>query len=163
MSVPARCTSAFDYCPRFLPCSLAHRSLILELLVAGGVFTRKRVPFSQLIPLIACFALSSPLANLALAHKSVGFFQMMKILMTPYTAAVEVVMHGVMFNRREISSLTVICVGVAIATLNDIHVCSYVSVRMRVLLRGCLAVILTSLPRPYQRPHCTSDCRLLCQ
>jgi solute carrier family 35, member E3 len=87
-----------------------------------GLFEMKHITVRQVLPLAACYALCTPLSNLSLAFNSVGFYQMMKILTTPYVALVEALFYGSKFSKPIITSLIVVTIGVVFASVNDIEV-----------------------------------------
>ena len=60
----------------------------LRIMGKAGLFEMKKLSVLQVLPLAACYALCTPLSNLSLAFNSVGFYQMMKILTTPYVAVI---------------------------------------------------------------------------
>jgi solute carrier family 35 protein E3 len=97
-------------------------SLGLRAAAACGLFDLKSLPFRQVLPIAACCALSTPLSNLSLSLNTIGFYQMMKILTTPYSVAIEMAFHGVQFSKSVLASLVLVTVGVAVATVNDINV-----------------------------------------
>ena len=87
-----------------------------------GLFEMKDLTTRQVLPLAACYALCTPLSNLSLAFNSVGFYQMMKILTTPYVALIESTFYGAKFSNPIKLSLFIVTVGVIFASVNDIEV-----------------------------------------
>ena len=87
-----------------------------------GLFDVKDVPVRQILPLAAAYALSTPLSNLSLSYNSVGFYQLMKILTTPYVATVETLFYGAHYSREVKVSLAVVTVGVLLASSHDVEV-----------------------------------------
>lgn len=87
-----------------------------------GLFEMKDLTVRQVLPLAACYALCTPLSNLSLAYNSIGFYQMMKILTTPYVALVEATFYGAKFSQPIIFSLILVTIGVLFASVNDVEV-----------------------------------------
>lgn len=87
-----------------------------------GLFEAKPLSVMQVLPLAACYALCTPLSNLSLAFNSVGFYQMMKILTTPYVAIIQGMFYGVVFSSQIRLALAIVVVGVIFATVNDVEV-----------------------------------------
>jgi hypothetical protein len=94
----------------------------LRIFAAFGLFELKPVTVMQILPLAACYALCTPLSNLSLAFNSVGFYQMMKILTTPYVAVIESVFYGAKFTTPIKVSLGIVTLGVLMASVNDVEV-----------------------------------------
>jgi hypothetical protein len=111
------------------PASPAHphiptpASIGLRIFSKFGLFELKPVTWTQILPLAACYALCTPLSNLSLAFNSVGFYQMMKILTTPYVAFVEATFYGAKFSNPIKLSLLIVTVGVLMASVTDVQVC----------------------------------------
>ncbi len=97
-------------------------SVGLFFMEKAGLFTHKAITTMQVLPLAASYALCVPLSNLSLAYNSVGFYQMMKILTTPYVAIIETYFYGASFESQVKVSLVVVVIGVVMATVNDFEV-----------------------------------------
>jgi len=93
----------------------------LRIMAKFGLFEMKPLTALQVLPLAACYALCTPLSNLSLAFNSVGFYQMMKILTTPYVALVEWWFYGATFSDPIKFSLFLVTVGVIFASVNDVE------------------------------------------
>ncbi|CAE7940987.1 UXT3, partial [Symbiodinium sp. KB8] len=91
----------------------------LRLMAWQKLFTPKPVALLQVLPIAAAYALSIPLSNLSLAFNSVGVYQMIKILTTPFIAMVQFTAFGKTFSRPIIGALSIVVVGVVMATVND--------------------------------------------
>ena len=94
----------------------------MRLFSRVGLFEQKAVALRAVLPLAAAYALSTPLSNLSLSHNSVGFYQLMKIMTTPYVAIVETCVYGVHYTRPVQVSLALITVGVVLASTSDVQV-----------------------------------------
>lgn len=94
----------------------------LRIFSKFGLFEWKQVTWKQIGSLAACYALCTPLSNLSLAFNSVGFYQMLKILTTPYVAFVEATFYGAKFSTPIKASLGLVTIGVMLASVNDVEV-----------------------------------------
>lgn len=91
----------------------------LELCRRAGAFEYKPLRIVQVLPLSISFCGFVVLTNLSLVHNSVGFYQIMKVLTTPLIVIIETIWFDETYSFRIKSSLAIICVGVAIATVAD--------------------------------------------
>ena len=87
-----------------------------------GLYKPKKLNHSQVFPISLAFCIHIVFNNLSLQYNSVGFYQLMKVLMSPITAAVQTVVFGVPIHGSLKLALAVTCVGVAMATVNDVSV-----------------------------------------
>jgi solute carrier family 35 protein E3 len=87
-----------------------------------GLFEPKAISMSELVPLIFCNAVCTPLANLSMQLNSLGFYQVMKIAITPCVVAMEFFVYGKTLDRRLALCLVPVCIGVAICTVTDMEV-----------------------------------------
>lgn len=94
-------------------------ALGLEACRQFGVFEKKSVEIRKVLPLCLSFCGFVVLTNLSLVYNSVGFYQLMKVLTTPFIVFIQTVWFGETFSAKVKLSLSVICVGVAIATVTD--------------------------------------------
>jgi solute carrier family 35 protein E3 len=106
----------------YLPCCACVRSVGLRVFAKFGVFELKGVEWKRVLPLAAAYALCTPLSNLSLAFNSVGFYQMLKILTTPYVALIEGLFYGASFSGPIKLSLAIVTIGVLLASVNDVEV-----------------------------------------
>ncbi|XP_006855232.2 uncharacterized membrane protein At1g06890 [Amborella trichopoda] len=84
-------------------------------------FSSTRAPFSSLFALGAVMSLSNGLANVSLKHNSVGFYQMAKIAVTPTIVLTEFLSFGKRVSANKGLALTVVSIGVAVATVTDLQ------------------------------------------
>jgi len=89
--------------------------------------------------------------NLSLQYNSVGCYQLMKVLTTPFLALLQRVVHGVKLDVRLQLALVPICLGVVIATVSDIEL------TWTGLLYGVMGLISTSC---YQMLVKSKQCEL---
>ncbi|KAI4380583.1 hypothetical protein MLD38_006758 [Melastoma candidum] len=66
-------------------------------------------------------SLSTGLANVSLKYNSVGFYQMSKIAVTPSVVLAEFVVYGKRVSLLKVFALTVVSIGVAVATVTDLQ------------------------------------------
>ncbi|KAJ6824596.1 putative membrane protein [Iris pallida] len=92
---------------------------VLSLLPASP--PSKSTPFSSLFALGAVMAFSTGLANISLHHNSVGFYQMAKIAVTPTIALAEFVLFQKLVPSHKVLALTMVSVGVGVATITDLQ------------------------------------------
>ncbi|KAB1204306.1 hypothetical protein CJ030_MR8G004636 [Morella rubra] len=76
---------------------------------------------STLIALGTVMALSTGLANVSLKYNSVGFYQMSKIAVTPSIVLAEFIWYKKKVSFSKVLALTVVSVGVAVATVTDLQ------------------------------------------
>ncbi|MQL79461.1 hypothetical protein Taro_011903 [Colocasia esculenta] len=81
----------------------------------------KSTPFSSLFSLGVVMAFSTGLANVSLKHNSVGFYQMAKISVTPTIVLAEFILFGKKVSLQKVLALTVVSIGVAVATVTDLE------------------------------------------
>ncbi|KAK4485587.1 hypothetical protein RD792_008230 [Penstemon davidsonii] len=66
-------------------------------------------------------SLSTGLANVSLKYNSVGFYQMAKIAVTPAIVLAEFILFRKRISTQKVLALTVVSVGVAVATVTDLQ------------------------------------------
>lgn len=81
----------------------------------------KSTPFSSLLALGIVMSLSNGLANVSLKYNSVGFYQMAKIAVTPTIVLAEFLLFRKKVSFEKVLALTVVSVGVAVATVTDLQ------------------------------------------
>eukprot|EP00798_Chlamydomonas_sp_ICE-L_P003790 gene3790-13859_t len=84
-----------------------------------GFFTPKDLPAMKLAPIAIAFVGYISLGNISLNLNSVGFYQIMKVAITPTVVALEVFMFSKYPSTKMLLSIVVVCLGVAIATVTD--------------------------------------------
>ncbi|KAL3464322.1 hypothetical protein BJX64DRAFT_254710 [Aspergillus heterothallicus] len=84
-----------------------------------GVFTPKYVSFFQMAPIAVAMAIQVVLQNLSLAHSSVMFHQLARLLLTPNVALLNYVLYRIKTPRAAIIPLLLLCSGVAVVTYYD--------------------------------------------
>ncbi|KAL8493431.1 hypothetical protein ACS0TY_024585 [Phlomoides rotata] len=81
----------------------------------------KAAKYSTLFSLGIVMSLSTGLANVSLKYNSVGFYQMAKIAVTPAIVLAEFILFRKKISKWKVLALTVVSVGVAVATVTDIQ------------------------------------------
>lgn len=81
----------------------------------------KSAKLSSFFALGAVMSLSTGLANVSLKFNSVGFYQMAKIAVTPTIVLAELILFRKRVSFPKVIALTVVSIGVAIATVTDLQ------------------------------------------
>ncbi|KAL4946090.1 hypothetical protein BDV06DRAFT_159765 [Aspergillus oleicola] len=84
-----------------------------------GTFTPKPIGLKQMTPIAAAMAIQVVLQNLSLAHSSVMFHQLARLLLTPAVALLNYVLFRVKIPRAALMPLVLLCSGVAAVTYYD--------------------------------------------
>ncbi len=122
-------------CLHFMGTSLAMRGF-LQL----GMFEYKTAEPKALLPLSISIAASVVFMNLNLAYNSVGLYQMSKLMCVPCILLIQYFfMDGSMVSRKVLGSLSIILVGVGLATVSDVQL------NMRGSVMAILAVLSTTM------------------
>ncbi|KAJ4454447.1 putative Solute carrier family 35 member E3 [Paratrimastix pyriformis] len=110
----------------------------LLICASFGLFEVKKIPIVRLLPLCFSFLGFVVLNNLSIQYNSVGFYQTMKISITPTVCFIEFVFRGKKFSNKVKASLAVVCLGIGLATVNDFRMNAVGAVY------GVTSVIVTS-------------------
>lgn len=97
-------------------------SAIMMCLAQLGIYQRKRLPWQSVIPLSMSFCGFVVLTNLSLKYNSVAFYQMMKVLTTPIVALIQFFGYGIGMQRGIRLALGFTCIGVLVATAEEVAV-----------------------------------------
>ncbi|KAF3452716.1 hypothetical protein FNV43_RR03149 [Rhamnella rubrinervis] len=81
----------------------------------------KSTRLSTLFTLGFVMSLSTGFANVSLKYNSVGFYQMSKIAVTPSIVLAEFMLYKKKVSLFKVLALTVVCIGVAVATVTDLQ------------------------------------------
>ncbi|KAF7806704.1 nucleotide-sugar uncharacterized transporter 1-like [Senna tora] len=81
----------------------------------------KSTQISALFTLGFVMSLSTGLANVSLKYNSIGFYQMAKIAVTPSIVLAELVLYRKRVSMAKGLALTVVSIGVAVATVTDLQ------------------------------------------
>eukprot|EP01112_Ceratiomyxa_fruticulosa_P002976 TRINITY_DN1338_c0_g1_i2.p1 TRINITY_DN1338_c0_g1~~TRINITY_DN1338_c0_g1_i2.p1 ORF type:complete len:345 (+),score=51.87 TRINITY_DN1338_c0_g1_i2:558-1592(+) len=103
-----------------------------------GIFTIKRLRILDVVPLSLLFCGFVVFTNLSLQYNSVGFYQVMKVLTTPFIVFVQMFYYRMNFEKMVKLSLIPLCIGVALASASD------VSVNMVGTIYALVGVVITS-------------------
>ena len=93
----------------------------LEILAAVGVFAKQSSPTTPRLLLLSAVVGTAPaLNNLSLSLNNLGFYQIVKLLVTPAIIALEAILYGSIISPRRAFALLLVCVGVGVACVNDL-------------------------------------------
>ncbi|KOC09610.1 solute transporter [Aspergillus flavus AF70] len=84
-----------------------------------GFFVPKSVAIIQMLPLAAAMGIQVILQNLGLAHSSVMFHQLARLLLTPVTALLNYLLYGAKIPRAATLPLILLCAGVGMVSYYD--------------------------------------------
>ncbi|XP_019462608.1 PREDICTED: uncharacterized membrane protein At1g06890-like [Lupinus angustifolius] len=108
--------------------SLIHYAVSWLLMALLNVFSllpaspsSKSTQMSALFGLGIVMSLSTGLANVSLKYNSLGFYQMAKIAVTPSIVMAEFVLYRKKVSWPKALALTVVSIGVAVATVTDLQ------------------------------------------
>ena len=95
----------------------------LEVLAACGVFEVRSSPATPRLLILSVVVGAAPaLNNLSLSLNNLGFYQVVKLLVTPAIVALELFLYKQSMSATRAIALLGICVGVAAAVINDVSV-----------------------------------------
>ncbi|KXZ48558.1 hypothetical protein GPECTOR_27g729 [Gonium pectorale] len=104
-------------------------------------FTPKKLPQVAIAPLALGYVGYIVFNNLSLNLNTVGFYQILKIMIAPAVIVMEFLMFGKVQNFRIIMAVAVVCVGVGIAAVTDkVSISNVLGV-----IVGAASVIVTAL------------------
>lgn len=93
----------------------------LEVLAAAGVYERRSSPMTPRILILGFVVGAAPaLNNMSLKLNGLGFYQVVKLLVTPGIVGLEASLYGATLSSRRALALGMICLGVSIACVNDL-------------------------------------------
>jgi len=93
----------------------------LEISASFGLFERKKLPVTGVLPICAAFCGFVVFNNLSLQFNSVGLYQLLKVLTTPTILVLEYGMYGKTMPWAQVLSLTPVCVGVVLASVSSVE------------------------------------------
>ncbi|KDP46643.1 hypothetical protein JCGZ_13599 [Jatropha curcas] len=112
----------FPICLSFIHYSISWA--LMAILKAFSVLPASPPSKSSLLSLFTLgfvMSLSTGLANVSLKYNSVGFYQMAKIAVTPSIVLLEFIWFNKRVSFLKVISLTVVSIGVAVATVTDLQ------------------------------------------
>lgn len=113
-------------------------AIAIEFVHVAGGFEKRPVPLTQrhnFYLLVCCWSACNALSNVSLDRNSVGFYQLVKILVTPSLVAFDFVVYGRRTTLLQGVALVLACLGVGVASVDDVQVNAYGA------LIACSAVI----------------------
>ncbi|KAL7266887.1 hypothetical protein RUND412_010546 [Rhizina undulata] len=84
-----------------------------------GMFVPKRSGVLEILPLSFAMCFNVILPNLSLAHSSITFYQIARILLTPFVALINFVFYKVSIPFYAAMSLIPVCMGVGVVSYYD--------------------------------------------
>ena len=115
-------TYAFNFATFVTALHFVFTTLGLALSRAFGMYQPKKLSHAQVFPISVAFCIHVVFNNLSLQYNSIGFYQLMKVLTTPMIAFVQEAFFGVPLHTYLKLTLLIECIGVALATVNDVSV-----------------------------------------
>ena len=76
----------------------------------------------RLLALSAVVGFAPALNNVSLKHNGLGFYQVVKLLVTPMIAGAEYACYGHTLSTARALALALVCVGVGVAVVNDVTI-----------------------------------------
>ncbi|KAF2161956.1 hypothetical protein M409DRAFT_27682 [Zasmidium cellare ATCC 36951] len=83
------------------------------------LFTPKPFPFLTILPLALAMIGNVVLMNASLAYSSIQFYQIVRVLLTPCVALLNLLLYGLTIPMRAAGMLVPVCVGVAVVSYFD--------------------------------------------
>lgn len=84
-----------------------------------GFFVPNRCGLVEILPLSFAMCFNVILPNLSLAYSSITFYQIARILLTPFVAFINLVFYGVSIPKYAALSLIPVCLGVGVVSYYD--------------------------------------------
>jgi solute carrier family 35, member E3 len=111
----------------------------LELAAMAGVFERKPLSISGVLPLSIAFCGFIVFNNLSLQYNTIGIYQVTKVLTTPLIVVIQLTWYGKWLSVWETLCLVFVCVGVVVATETNL------AMTLAGLVSGILGVVSSSI------------------
>eukprot|EP00899_Mesostigma_viride_P024115 jgi/Mesvir1/4889/Mv11156-RA.1 len=135
--------------------------LCLHAAKCCGAFTNKHLRLQPRLFFSVLNSVSIALLNLCLGYNSVGFYQMTKLAIIPFTVVVQTFFYAKTFRWQVKMALLVLLLGVGVATVTDLELnLMGCIVAALAIISTCLAQILTNT---IQKVHSLSSTQLLYQ
>ena len=93
----------------------------LELLHCFGAYEKRTSPLTPRMVILAMVVGFAPaINNASLKFNSLGFYQVVKLLVTPMIVGMEYACYGHTLSPPRALALLLVCIGVAVAVVNDV-------------------------------------------
>lgn len=145
----------FQYAATLTAWHILITAVIVKMSVTFGVIANERMPEGSSWLFASANAFAMALQNLTLAYNTVSTYQISKLLIIPVTVTIDACSGAGLPNKRISFALCTLLLGVAIATLDEVHI------NHRGLVMAVMSAILTagvtSATHAMQKKHSVSS------
>ena len=152
-------TLGFPYVTCLTATHMAVTAVALRFAARAKFFEPKPIEKKALVKFAALNGVSVAFLNLSLGFNSVGFYQMTKLAIIPCTVGIQTAFYAKRFSREVKTSLAVLLLGVAAATVTDVRL-NFLGtvVSLFAVATTCVSQIWTNT---MQREHAVDSTQLL--
>ena len=152
-------TLGFPYVTCLTATHMAVTAVALRFAARAKFFEPKPIEKKALVKFAALNGVSVAFLNLSLGFNSVGFYQMTKLAIIPCTVGIQTAFYAKRFSREVKTSLAVLLLGVAVATVTDVRL-NFLGavVSLLAVATTCVSQIWTNT---MQREHAVDSTQLL--
>jgi len=152
-------TLGFPYVTCLTATHMAVTAVALRFAARAKFFQPKPIEKKALVKFAALNGVSVAFLNLSLGFNSVGFYQMTKLAIIPCTVGIQTAFYAKRFSREVKTSLAVLLLGVAVATVTDVRL-NFLGtvVSLLAVATTCVSQIWTNT---MQREHAVDSTQLL--
>ena len=152
-------TLGFPYVTCLTATHMAVTAVALRFAARAKFLEPKPIEKRALVKFAALNGVSVAFLNLSLGFNSVGFYQMTKLAIIPCTVGIQTAFYAKRFSREVKTSLAVLLLGVAVATVTDVRL-NFLGtvVSLLAVATTCVSQIWTNT---MQREHAVDSTQLL--
>ena len=152
-------TLGFPYVTCLTATHMAVTAVALRFAARAKLLEPKPIEKKALVKFAALNGVSVAFLNLSLGFNSVGFYQMTKLAIIPCTVGIQTAFYAKRFSREVKTSLAVLLLGVAVATVTDVRL-NFLGavVSLLAVATTCVSQIWTNT---MQREHAVDSTQLL--
>ena len=152
-------TLGFPYVTCLTATHMAVTAVALRFAARAKLLEPKPIEKKALVKFAALNGVSVAFLNLSLGFNSVGFYQMTKLAIIPCTVGIQTAFYAKRFSREVKTSLAVLLLGVAVATVTDVRL-NFLGtvVSLFAVATTCVSQIWTNT---MQREHAVDSTQLL--
>ena len=152
-------TLGFPYVTCLTATHMAVTAVALRFAARAKFLEPKPIEKRALVKFAALNGVSVAFLNLSLGFNSVGFYQMTKLAIIPCTVFIQTAFYAKRFSREVKTSLAVLLLGVAVATVTDVRL-NFLGavVSLLAVATTCVSQIWTNT---MQREHAVDSTQLL--